>query len=75
MLERLKEILWENADIEKTEVTQETDFRNDLALDSFDLAQLIYAVEEEFDVEISGKEISEIRTMGDLVNFLESKEA
>ena len=51
----------------------EASFRDDLEADSLDLVELIMAFEEEFGGEISDDEAQNLTTVGDVVNFLNSK--
>ena len=57
--------------IENIEINRETNIKNDLGLNSFDLAQLVCNVEDEFDVEIPDSEMKNIKTVGDVVDYLE----
>lgn len=70
MLERLIKIFKETTGIEDVEITKETNLKSDLGLSSFDLAQLVCAVEDEFDVEISNREIKELKTVGDVIKHI-----
>lgn len=74
MLEKLKEIVAEYIDITKFEITEETDFMRDLQIDSFTLSELACAVEDEFDIEIPNNMIHELKTVGDIVRFIESNQ-
>ena len=50
----------------------ETSFE-DLDADSLDIVELVMAIEEEFNLEISDEEVESIRTVGDVVRYLETK--
>ena len=71
MLERLKSILINSIGIE-TEITSETNLKNDLGLNSLDLANLACEVEDEFDVEIPDSALKDIKTVGDVIDFIEN---
>lgn len=63
---------------EKTKLSQgalsvNTNFQNDLGLNSMRLVESIVEVEETFDVEIPDRKLSKIRTIGNLVDFLSEK--
>ena len=73
MLERLQRIFQENTGITDIEISKETNLKNDLGLNSFDLAQLVCSVEDEFDVEIPNRVIKDFKTVGDVINFIEKQ--
>lgn len=75
MLEKLKSILYENTGIENLEISNESNLKNDLGLNSLDLVELACAVEEDFDVEIPDSSIKDFKTVGDVMNFLKENEA
>ena len=70
---RVQAIIVEQLGVEPDEVTMEASFRDDLEADSLDLVELIMAFEEEFGGEISDDEAQNLTTVGDVVNFLNSK--
>ena len=56
------------------EITMETSFEEDLGADSVDLVELVMAMEEEFDIgEVQEDELTELKTVGDIVQFLGGK--
>ena len=73
VFEKVKEITAEQLDIDESLVTMEASFINDLEADSLALVQLMMALEEEFDIEIPDEEADEISTVGDAVNYINSK--
>jgi acyl carrier protein len=52
MLERMKTIFSQYVEINPDEITEQTDLRLDLGLNSLEFVQLICVLEDEFDVEI-----------------------
>ncbi len=70
MLEKLKEIIKEHTGSD-IDITEDTVLLTDLGMSSFDLVQLVCAVEDEFDVEIPDKEIKNFKTVGDVIGFIE----
>ncbi|MBQ3180756.1 MAG: acyl carrier protein [Firmicutes bacterium] len=53
-------------------LTMSTTFE-DMALDSLDAVQVIMAIEEAFDIEVADEDVDGIRTVGQLVEYIESK--
>lgn len=73
MLERLQRIFYENTGIADIEITKETNLKNDLGLNSFDLAQLACSVEDEFEIEFPNRVIKDFKTVGDVIAFIEKQ--
>lgn len=71
MIETLKELLTEYVGETEVEITESTDLKNDLGLNSLELAELACAVEDEFDIEIPNKAIHTIVTVGDVIRYVE----
>ena len=72
VFEKVREILAEQLDIETEEITMESQIADDLGADSLDVVDLLMSLEDEFDVEIPDEDIENIKTVGNLVNYLES---
>ena len=72
VLEKVKAILAEQFDVEEDSIKPETDLQDDLGADSLDVVDLLMSIEDEFEIEIPDEEIENIRTVADLVNYIES---
>ena len=72
VFEKVRAILSEQFDVEESEITLETDLVNDLDADSLDIADLIASVEDEFEIDIESDDeiMSEITTVGDIVQYI-----
>ena len=72
ILEKVKVILAEQFDIDENEIAAETDLQDDLGADSLDVVDLLMSIEDEFEIEIPDEEIENIRTVGELVSYIEA---
>ena len=72
VLEKVKVILAEQFDVEEDSLTNDTDLQDDLGADSLDVVDLLMSIEDEFEIEIPDEEIENIRTVGELVNYIEN---
>ena len=66
----VRDILVAQLDLDADKVTGEAGIAEDLGADSLDVVELLMAIEDEFGVEIPDEEIENIKTVGDLVNFI-----
>ena len=71
VFEKLQGIIVEELGVEKEEVTLEAHINDDLGADSLDAVELVMAIEEEFDVEVSDEKAQEFKTVGQIVQFIE----
>ena len=67
---RVKEIVAEQLGVEETQVTNEASFMDDLGADSLDTVELVMALEEDFDIEISDEQAEKIQTVQDAVDYI-----
>lgn len=73
MLEKMKQIIAEQLNVEESEIGLESNFKDDLGADSLDLFELVMALEEEYDVEIPAEDLNSITTVEEVVNYLKAK--
>ena len=73
MLERMKEIIAEQLNVNVEELKPETNFKEDLGVDSLDLFELVMALEEEFNTEIPSEDLEKIATINDIAEYLKAK--
>ena len=71
MFEIVKKIISEVTG--KTNITYDTDFVQDLQLNSFDIMNLVCAFEDYFQTSISNKEVWQMRQVKDVVEYIERK--
>lgn len=68
--EKVKQIVAEQLGVEEDQVTGEAAFMDDLGADSLDTVELVMALEEEFDIEISDEDAEKIATVGDAIAYI-----
>ena len=71
--ERVVEIVSEQLNVDQDKITTESSFINDLGADSLDTVELVMAFEEEFSVEVPDEDAEQLQSVGDVVNYIESK--
>ena len=72
MLEKIKSIVADQLGVDEDQVTEDASFIDDLGADSLDTVELIMAFEEEFDVEIPDEDAQKIKTVKDVIEYIES---
>ena len=70
MLDKMKEILAEQLGCDADMITEETSFKDDLGADSLDLLEVIMALEDEYGIEMNTEDLSDLNTVGDVMNYL-----
>ena len=74
MLEKIKSIVADQLGVDEDQVSEDASFIDDLGADSLDTVELIMAFEEEFDVEIPDEDAQKIKTVKDVIEYIESKQ-
>jgi len=71
VFDNVKNMIIDQLKVSEDDVTLETDLINDLGADSLDAVELIMAIEEEYELTIADEEAEKMRTVGDIVKYLE----
>ena len=72
VIDKVIAILCEQFEVDENEITEETSLVDDLGADSMDSLDITMALEEEFDIEIPDEDAEELKTVGDIVNYIEA---
>ncbi len=73
MLERVKEIIQEQLNLDGVEITESSSFKDDLGADSLDLFELVMAFEEEYGIESPSEDLEQITTVGAIIEYMKNK--
>ena len=73
--QRIRAIIVEKLGVDEADITREASFTNDLGADSLDTVELIMEFEKEFDLTIPDEDAEKIGTVGDAVDYVDSKKA
>ena len=70
IFEKVRSIIADKLSVDENDVTMETSFVDDLGADSLDVVELIMALEDEFEIEISDEEAENVTTVGEVVEYI-----
>jgi len=71
--QKVTEIIVKKLGVEESQITDAASFIKDLGADSLDTVELIMEFEKEFDISIDEADAEKIQTVGDVINYLNSK--
>ncbi|MGM0396087.1 MAG: acyl carrier protein [Bacillota bacterium] len=75
MFDKVKKIIAEQLDLEMERVTMEASLMKDLEADSLDAVEIMMALEDEFDIEVPDEDAEGFKNIGDIVKYVEAKQA
>ena len=73
MFDKVKAIFEEQLGVSQDEMQLDTNFKDNLGVDSLDLYEIVMKMQDEFDVEIPAEELEDVATFEDVLNYLKSK--
>jgi acyl carrier protein len=73
LFEQIKEIIVQELSVPEEKVKESSTFESDLRADSLDVVELVMELEEKFEIEIPEEDFEAIKTVGDLVRYVEGK--
>ena len=71
IFDKVKSIIVDQLDVDEDKVTLNASIQDDLGADSFDIVDLVMSFEDEFDLEIPDDQVENIKTVGDVVKYIE----
>ena len=74
VFEKIKGLVVDQLDVDADKVTEDASITEDLGADSLDVVDLVMSIEEEFDMEIPEDAVEKIKTVGDIVKYIESNQ-
>ncbi len=74
VFDKVKEIIADQLDVDADTVTAEANIQDDLGADSLDIVDLVMSLEEEYDIEIPDEAVANIKTVGDIVKYIEDNQ-
>ncbi len=74
IFDKVKAIILEQFMADEDSITMQTSFIDDLEADSLDLIELVMAIEEEFGLSIEDQDVGDIKTVGDVVNYISERQ-
>lgn len=72
MFEELKELICQYVDVEESAITEESRFIEDLGFNSYDFMSMVGEIEDKFDVEVEEREVVNVKTVKDAVEYIQS---
>ncbi|MDU6742953.1 acyl carrier protein [Peptoniphilus harei] len=74
MKDRILQIIGEQFNFDKEDLTEDMNFQDDLNADSIELVELVMTIEEEFETEVSEEDLEKLKTIGDVIEYVEDLE-
>lgn len=73
VFEKIKKIISEQLEVDQSIISEGSSITGELGADSLDLVDLAMSIEDEFDIELSDDALDKLKTVGDLVSYIEDR--
>ena len=73
MFEKIAEFIGDQLSVSVDEITMDTDIMDEFGADSLDMMEMIMAIEEEYGVEVDMENVENIKTIGDVIEYLNAQ--
>ncbi|MCC8042784.1 MAG: acyl carrier protein [Oscillospiraceae bacterium] len=74
VFDKVKELIVDQLGVDEDAVTEDASIQDDLDADSLDIVDLVMSIEEEFSIEIPDEAVAGIKTVGDIVKYVEDNQ-
>ncbi len=74
IFDTVKKLIADQLSVDENEITETSSIQDDLGADSLDVVDLVMALEDEFNIEIPEDQVENIKTVGDIVKYIEDKQ-
>ena len=71
VFEKIREILCDQLDLNEDDVTMSSNLLDDLGADSLDMVDVVMTIEDEFELDVEDEDVENIKTVGDIVHYIE----
>jgi acyl carrier protein len=75
VFEKVKQIIADQLGIDEIKIKEDTDIKGDLDADSLDVVDIIMSFEDEFEIEFPDEQAENIKTVGDIVKYIEEQKS
>lgn len=73
IIEKVNEFLIDEFELEADQLTQDAQLKDDLEIESLDFVDIAVVIEKEFGFKVVGEEMVNVRTLGDLYDYIYQK--
>lgn len=73
VFDKVKKVIMEQLSIDEEEIKLDSSLTDDLGVDSLEIFEIVMSLEEEFDIEIKTEDTENIKTVKDIVNYIEER--
>ena len=74
VFEKISKILCEQLELEESQIAMDSSITEDLGADSLDLVDLLMSLEDQFGLEVPDEDVEKIKTVGDMVRYVEERQ-